>query len=149
MFEKKKPVICCGDLNVDHNPEDLANPQPNEGKHGYTNEEREGIDKIVSAGFVDTFRIFTKGAGNYSWWSHFANSRESNVGWRIDYFFVSKSIASKVKSASIYPEIYGSAHCTVEIEISIEFFTEANNKIIMSVTYSHIFCVCPLHVFYK
>ncbi|MBA3733131.1 exodeoxyribonuclease III [Patescibacteria group bacterium] len=118
-LEKKKPVIFCGDLNVAHTPDDLANPKPNEGKHGYTNEEREGIDKIISTGFVDTFRIFTKGSGHYSWWSHFANSRERNVGWRIDYFFVSKSIAPKVKSASIYPEIYGSDHCPVEIEIEI------------------------------
>ena len=116
-LEKKKPVIFCGDLNVAHTPEDLANPKANIGKHGYTDEERAGIDKIVSAGFVDTFRIFTKGNGHYSWWSHFANSRARNVGWRIDYFFVSKSLAPKVKSASIHADYFGSDHCPIELEL--------------------------------
>jgi len=116
-LEKVKPVIFCGDLNVAHTAEDLARPKANEGLKGFTVEEREGIDKIISAGFVDTFRIFTKGNGHYSWWSHFANARARNVGWRIDYIFVSSSLAKKVKSAKILPEVLGSDHCPILIEM--------------------------------
>ncbi len=116
-LDKKKPVIFCGDLNVAHKPEDLAHPKPNEGKKGFTKEEREGIDKIIEAGFTDTFRIFTQGSGHYSWWSHFANARARNVGWRIDYIFVSKRLASKVKQAKILPEVMGSDHCPILIEM--------------------------------
>ncbi|MFA6520140.1 MAG: exodeoxyribonuclease III [Candidatus Paceibacterota bacterium] len=116
-LENKKPVIFNGDLNVAHTAEDLANPKPNEGKKGFTREEREGIDKIITAGFVDTFRIFIKGNGHYTWWSHFANSRARNVGWRIDYIFVSQKLAPKIKSAKILPEVLGSDHCPVMIEI--------------------------------
>jgi exodeoxyribonuclease-3 len=119
QLEKKKPVIFCGDLNVAHTEEDLANPKANEGEHGFTKEEREGIDSIIKAGFVDTFRLFTKGNGHYSWWSHFANSRERNVGWRIDYFFVSKKLASRVLSAKIHADVMGSDHCPVTIELDI------------------------------
>ncbi len=119
QLEKKKPVIFCGDLNVAHMPDDLANPKANEGEHGYTKEEREGIDMMIKAGFVDTFRMFTKGGGHYTWWSHFANARERNVGWRIDYFFVSKSLAPKVRAAKIYPEVMGSDHCPVAIDLDI------------------------------
>ena len=114
---KKKPVIFCGDLNVAHTPDDLARPKENEGRKGFTKEEREGIDKIIEAGFVDTFRIFTTGNGHYTWWSHFANARARNVGWRIDYIFVSQKLAKKVKSAKILPEVQGSDHCPVMIEI--------------------------------
>ncbi|OGG47363.1 exodeoxyribonuclease III [Candidatus Kaiserbacteria bacterium RIFCSPHIGHO2_01_FULL_49_13] len=118
-LEKKKPVIFCGDLNVAHGPNDLANPKANEGEHGYTKEEREGIDAIIKAGFVDTFRHFTpNGNGHYTWWSHWANARERNVGWRIDYFFVSKKLVPKLKKAFILPEIMGSDHCPVGIEFS-------------------------------
>jgi len=116
-LEEHKPVIFAGDLNVAHTPDDLANPKPNEGKKGFTKEEREGIDNIVEAGFVDTFRLFTMGPGHYTWWSHFANSRARNVGWRIDYFFVSKSLKNKVKKARILPEIMGSDHCPVTLEL--------------------------------
>ena len=116
-LDKKKPVIFCGDLNVAHTPLDLARPKENEGRKGFTKEEREGIDKIISAGFVDTFRIFTKGNGYYTWWSHFANARLRNVGWRIDYIFVSSRLASKIKKAEILPKVLGSDHCPVLIEI--------------------------------
>lgn len=116
-LEKKKPVVFCGDLNVAHTEDDLANPKPNEGKKGFTQEEREGIDNMVDAGFVDTFRLFTKGNGHYSWWSHFANSRARNVGWRIDYVFASKELVSAIKKAEIYPEVLGSDHCPVGITI--------------------------------
>jgi exodeoxyribonuclease-3 len=102
---------------VAHTTDDLANPKQNEGEHGFTKEEREGIDWIVDAGFVDTFRLFTKGNGHYSWWTHFANARERNVGWRIDYWFVSKALAKKVKSSKILPDVYGSDHCPVVLEI--------------------------------
>ncbi|MEK7128447.1 MAG: exodeoxyribonuclease III, partial [Patescibacteria group bacterium] len=112
-----KPVIFCGDLNVAHTADDLARPKENEGNKGFTKEEREGIQKIIDTGFVDTFRIFTKGSGHYSWWSHFANARARNIGWRIDYIFVSGKLAKKVKSAKILPEVLGSDHCPVLIEI--------------------------------
>ena len=114
-----KPVIFCGDLNVAHTEDDLARPKENVGNKGFTNEEREGIQKMVDAGFVDTFRMFTKGNGHYSWWSHFANARARNIGWRIDYIFVSSKLKSHVKKASIYKEVLGSDHCPVELEISI------------------------------
>ena len=117
-LEKEKPVIFCGDLNVAHTEDDLANPKANEGEHGFTKEEREGIDKIVDAGFVDTFRLFTKGNGHYTWWSHWQKARERNVGWRIDYFFVSKALKSKVKSAKILPDVTGSDHCPVLLELT-------------------------------
>ncbi|MBI3306050.1 exodeoxyribonuclease III [Candidatus Nomurabacteria bacterium] len=112
-----KPVIFCGDLNVAHTEDDLARPKQNEGLKGFTKEEREGIQKIIDAGFVDTFRIFTKGSGHYTWWSHFANARARNVGWRIDYIFVSEKLAKKVKKAEILPEVLGSDHCPVSIEV--------------------------------
>lgn len=123
-----KPVIFCGDLNAAHTPDDLANPKQNEGpafakaparqgKKGFTDEEREGIDTIIGAGFVDTFRLFTKGNGHYTWWSHFANARARNVGWRIDYIFVSGKLKSKVKKALIHSDVFGSDHCPIEIEI--------------------------------
>jgi exodeoxyribonuclease-3 len=115
-LEEKKPVIFGGDLNVAHTPDDLANPKSNEGKKGFTKEEREGIDNILEAGFVDTFRMFTQGNGHYTWWSHFANSRARNVGWRIDYVFVSKSLKKQIKKASILPEVMGSDHCPVTLE---------------------------------
>ncbi len=116
-LEKTKPVIFCGDLNVAHTADDLARPKENEGVKGFTKEEREGIQNVIDNKFVDTFRIFTKGNGHYSWWSHFANSRARNVGWRIDYIFVSEKLAKKVKSAKILPEVMGSDHCPVLIEI--------------------------------
>lgn len=114
-LDKEKPVVFCGDLNVAHTPDDLARPKENVGVKGFTNEEREGVDNIVKAGFVDTFRLFTEGNGHYTWWSHFNKARERNVGWRIDYVFVSKRLASKVKKAEIHPAILGSDHCPVSI----------------------------------
>ncbi len=118
-LEKKKPVLFCGDLNVAHQPDDLANPKGNEGKHGYTVEEREGIDRIVAAGFVDTFRMFHEGNGHYSWWSHWANARARNVGWRIDYWFASAALQPFIKDAFILPEVIGSDHCPVGLKLSL------------------------------
>jgi exodeoxyribonuclease-3 len=119
LLDRKKPVIFCGDLNVAHTELDLANPKPNRGKKGFTDEEREGFQHFIDAGFVDTFRIFTQGNGHYSWWSHFANSRARNVGWRIDYVLVSASIANKVREAKIHADVMGSDHCPVSIRIDI------------------------------
>lgn len=116
-LEKSKPVVFCGDLNVAHTEDDLARPKQNIGVKGFTDEEREGIKNIITAGFVDTFRIFTEGNGHYTWWSHFANARARNVGWRIDYFFVSQRLVKKVKKALILPEVLGSDHCPVTLEI--------------------------------
>lgn len=125
-LEKLKPVIFCGDLNVAHTSLDLARPKENEGKKGYTKEEREGIENYLKAGFVDTFRMFEKGGGHYTWWSHFANARARNIGWRIDYVFASKKLVKKtegpernrgIKGAGILPEVQGSDHCPVWVEI--------------------------------
>ncbi len=117
QLEKKKPVIFCGDLNVAHTEDDLANPKPNRGKKGFTDEEREGFQKFLDAGFVDTLRMFKKGNDHYTWWSHFANSRARNVGWRIDYFLVSESIKDKVKAAEIHADVMGSDHCPISITL--------------------------------
>lgn len=118
QLEKKKPVLFCGDLNVAHTEDDLANPKPNVGKHGFTNEERAGFQAFVDAGFVDSFRIFTpERKGHYTWWTHWANARARNVGWRIDYWLASKTIAKKITSASIHPDVMGSDHCPVSIEL--------------------------------
>ena len=119
QLEKKKPVIFCGDLNVAHTELDLANPKPNRGKKGFTDEERKGFQNMVDAGFVDTFRLFTQGNGHYSWWSHFANSRARNVGWRIDYVLVSEQLKAKVKAAEIHAKVMGSDHCPVSVTLSV------------------------------
>jgi exodeoxyribonuclease-3 len=117
-LEEKKPVIFCGDLNVAHTEDDLARPKENRGKKGFTDEEREGFERYIDAGFIDTFRIFTKGAGHYSWWTHWANARERNVGWRIDYALVSKKLRPKIKNAQIHADVFGSDHCPVSIELA-------------------------------
>lgn len=116
---KSKPVIACGDYNVAHTPDDLARPDGNEKNHGFTPEERQGFTDLLEAGFVDTFRMFTKGNGNYSWWSPFAKARERNVGWRIDYFLVSENISSKVKKSVILSDVMGSDHAPVLLEIDL------------------------------
>ncbi|HUO56211.1 MAG TPA: exodeoxyribonuclease III [Candidatus Paceibacterota bacterium] len=119
QLEKTKPVIFCGDLNVAHTEDDLARPTENEGKHGFTQEEREGLDRVIEAGFVDTFRLFTKGNGHYTWWTHWANARAKNIGWRIDYFFVSASLVPKITSAKIHAAIMGSDHCPISLELDL------------------------------
>lgn len=116
-LEKEKPVIFCGDLNVAHTPDDLARPKENEGMKGFTKEEREGLDNIIESGFTDTFRLFTKGNGHYSWWSNWSNARERNIGWRIDYIFTSKPMVKLVKKAEIHPDVLGSDHCPVSITL--------------------------------
>ena len=117
LLEKTKPVIFCGDLNVAHTELDLANPKPNRGKKGFTDEERAGFQAFVDAGFVDSFRIFTQGNGHYSWWSHFAKARERNIGWRIDYVLVSEALKKSVKTAQIHADVMGSDHCPVSVTL--------------------------------
>lgn len=118
-LEKTKPVLFCGDLNVAHNDIDLANAKANIGKHGFTYEEREGFDNFEKAGFIDTYRSkFPDKDDAYTWWTHWANARARNVGWRIDYWLASKGIADKVVAAAIHPDILGSDHCPVSIEVA-------------------------------
>lgn len=116
-LEKKKPVVFCGDLNVAHTEIDLTYPKANVKNHGFTPEERAGFDSIVKAGFIDTFREFTKEGGHYTWWSRFANCRARNIGWRIDYFCISPSLRKRLKSSVILPEVTGSDHCPVAVEL--------------------------------
>lgn len=118
-LEKKKPVVFCGDLNVAHTEDDLARPKPNIGKKGFTTEEREGFQNFIDAGFIDTFRMFTQGNGHYTWWTHWANARANNVGWRIDYFLASESLRAHIKEAKIHPDIMGSDHCPVSITLDL------------------------------
>ena len=118
VLKKKKPVVVCGDLNVAHKEIDLARPKDNTKNAGFTAEEREGMDKIIAAGFIDTWRHLNPDvADRYTWWSHFAKSRERNVGWRIDYFLADEALTSKVKEAMIWDKAMGSDHCPVGIEI--------------------------------
>lgn len=118
QLEKKKPVMFCGDLNVAHTEIDLANPKGNKGKKGFTDEERQGFTNFVDANYVDSLRYFYPETPElYTWWSNFAKSRERNVGWRIDYWMVSKALMPKVKCAAIHADVMGSDHCPVSIEI--------------------------------
>jgi len=118
-LQANKPVIFCGDFNVAHTELDLARPKQNKGKKGFTEEERSGFEAMLTAGFVDSFRLFNDEAGHYSWWSHFANARERNIGWRIDYVMVPQDLAPLVKSARIHADVFGSDHCPVSIDISL------------------------------
>ena len=117
-LEKKKPVVFCGDLNVAHTGIDLANPKANEHNHGFTPEERAGFSAFVKAGFLDTFREFEKAGGHYTWWSQMGGAHSRNVGWRLDYFLISTSLRPRLKRAFIQPDILGSDHCPVGIEIT-------------------------------
>ncbi len=117
LLEKEKPVVFCGDLNVAHTEDDLANPKENVGEHGFTDEERAGIDRLIEAGFVDTFRLFTQGNGHYTWWSHWRQARARNIGWRIDYWFVSASLVPRIRSSTVLPSYMGSDHCPVVLEL--------------------------------
>ena len=117
-LNENKPVIMCGDLNVAHKEIDLKNPKTNRHNAGFTDEEREKMTELLNAGFVDTFRYKYPDLENqYTWWSYMGHAREKNIGWRIDYFIVSKDIENRIIDASIYPDIYGSDHCPVGLEI--------------------------------
>jgi len=117
QLAKNKPVVICGDLNVAHKEIDLANPQANRHHAGFTDEEREGFSKLLAAGFLDTFRMFDSNGGHYTWWSYMNNARAKNIGWRIDYFCVSRDLENNVLSAGILPGVMGSDHCPVTLEI--------------------------------
>ena len=118
-LEVLKPVIICGDLNVAHTEDDLANPKSNQGKNGFTAEERAGIQAFFDAGYVDTFRMFKQGNGFYTWWTNFGGARDRNVGWRIDYFLVSAALKDRVTGAEIHPAVMGSDHCPVSLILDI------------------------------
>ena len=118
-LESKKPVIICGDLNVAHQEIDLKNPKSNHKNAGFTDEERAKMTALLNAGFTDTFRHFYPNKeGAYSWWSYMGKARANNTGWRIDYFLCSNALDSKLIDAKIYPEILGSDHCPVGLEIN-------------------------------
>lgn len=117
-LDKQKPVIICGDLNVAHREIDLKNPQTNRGNAGFSDEERGKFGELLAAGFVDSFRLLHPDeTGAYSWWSYRFNARANNAGWRIDYFLVSKRLQEQIKAAYILPEVLGSDHCPVCLEI--------------------------------
>ena len=123
-LEKEKPVIFCGDLNVAHQEIDLANPQNNKttksrpGNAGFTNEERNGFNNIIKARYLDSFRLFNKEPNHYTWWSYMFNSRKRNIGWRIDYFCISPQLKKNINNAYILPNILGSDHCPIGIDIN-------------------------------
>jgi exodeoxyribonuclease-3 len=115
-----KPVIFCGDLNVAHQEIDLKNPKPNIGNSGFTNEERGKMTELLDSGFIDTFRLFYPDQeGSYTWWSYMAKVRERNIGWRIDYFIVSKRLEESLIEANIHCDVMGSDHCPVVLETNL------------------------------
>ena len=119
-LDAKKPVIVCGDLNVAHEEIDLKNPKTNHKNAGFTDEERAKFTELLQAGFIDTFRtLYPERTGIYSWWSYLRKARDTNAGWRIDYFVVSDRIADKLQSAEIHNEVFGSDHCPVSVELDV------------------------------
>ena len=118
-LEKKKPVVVCGDLNVAHNEIDIKNAKQNIGNAGFTYEERGKFTELLDSGFIDTFRYYNKDVEKYSWWSYMGSAREKNIGWRIDYFVVSKDIIGKISNTEIYDNVMGSDHCPIGIEIKM------------------------------
>lgn len=114
-LEATKPIVFCGDLNVAHKEIDLKNPKANEHNPGFTIEERSGFERYIEQGFIDTFREFNKDPGNYSWWTYRFNARAKNIGWRIDYFCISKALRPMLMDAFILKDIMGSDHCPVGI----------------------------------
>ena len=117
-LDRAKPVILCGDLNVAHQEIDLKNPKSNRGNAGFSDEERAQMTALLSSGFTDTFRaLYPDKTGAYSWWSYMYHARDNNAGWRIDYFIVSDRLRGEVKDSKILPEVMGSDHCPVELDI--------------------------------
>lgn len=119
-LNQKKPVIFCGDLNVAHNEIDLKNPAANKHNPGFSEPERNGFTEILNAGFIDTYRSFYPDKIKYSWWSYRFSARDKNIGWRIDYFCVSKSIINAIENPEIHNEVFGSDHCPVSIELNLK-----------------------------
>ena len=118
-LEKTKPVVVCGDFNAAHEEIDLARPASNHHSAGFTDAERQGITNLINAGFVDTFRELNPDSQRYTWWSHWGHARENNMGWRIDYFFISKSLTGNLKGAEIYEDVMGSDHCPISIDLEV------------------------------
>ena len=119
-LDAKKPVVYCGDLNVAHEEIDIKNPKTNRRNAGFTDEEREKMTKLLSSGFVDTFRyLYPDKTGAYSWWSYRFNARKNNAGWRIDYFIVSERLKDKIRNADIWSEVLGSDHCPVVLDLDV------------------------------
>ena len=118
-LQEKKPVICCGDMNVAHQEIDIKNPKTNRRNAGFTDEEREKMTQLLNEGFTDSFRYLHPEEVTYSWWSYRFKAREKNAGWRIDYFLVSDSIKDKITEAKIHTDIMGSDHCPVEVNLNI------------------------------
>ena len=117
LKSKRRKLVICGDINTAHKEIDLSHPRENKTISGFLPEERAWIDKFLDAGYIDTFRMFNTNGGNYSWWSIRTRARERNIGWRLDYFFVSENLRKNIKSAPIYSEITGSDHCPVGLEL--------------------------------
>jgi exodeoxyribonuclease-3 len=117
--KKQKNIIVCGDYNTAHKEIDLARPKENVMNTGFLPEERAWIDKIVNLGYIDIFREFIKEPGQYTYWDNFTRARERNVGWRIDYFFISKEMKAMVKNTKIHPDVMGSDHCPIELDLDI------------------------------
>ena len=119
LKDKGKKIIICGDVNTAHKEIDLARPKPNEKTSGFLPEERAWIDKLLANGFLDTLRMFNDKPEQYSWWDMITRARERNVGWRIDYFFISDNLKEQTMDAFIMPEVMGSDHCPVGLKISV------------------------------
>ncbi len=120
-LEKKKPVVVCGDFNVAHTEKDIKNAKANIGNAGFTYEERDKFTKLLESGFIDTYRYFNPNKDDaFSWWSYIGNCRQKNIGWRIDYFIVSKSIIDKVSNPIIYSDVFGSDHCPIGIDLNLK-----------------------------
>ena len=117
LKSKRRKLVICGDFNTAHKEIDLSHPRENKTSSGFLPEERAWIDKFLDAGYIDTFRMFNTNGGNYSWWSIRTRARERNIGWRLDYFFVSENLQKNIKSTPIYSEITGSDHCPVGLEL--------------------------------
>lgn len=115
-----KHIIVCGDVNTAHHEIDIARPKANEKISGFLPEERAWMDRWVSHGYVDTFRMFNQEPGHYTWWDARGGARERNVGWRIDYFFVDEGLKDRVKSAFIMPDVMGSDHCPIGVEVCVD-----------------------------
>ena len=121
LLDQKKPVILCGDLNVAHKEIDIARPDANRKSPGFSDEERDGMTQLLDVGFIDTFRhLHPREPAHYSWWSYRAGARERNVGWRLDYFIISKRLVPNLQDAFILKEVMGSDHCPVGIELVLE-----------------------------
>lgn len=119
LFQTGKTVIACGDVNTAHTPLDLARPKENEKNTGFLPGERAWLDRFFSEGYVDSFRLFVKDGGHYTWWDYKTGARKRNVGWRIDYFMVDEKSAGKVTSARMLSDVMGSDHCPIEIEADL------------------------------